>query len=127
DDEINRKVFFLFVETHHQAAEAPVHVPIEVAKIVAGNVVAMVGELDSAAAFLRSSLGAQPPGEHTPADDGQIVELALEIVVEKLFVGRRRGSPRDLDDRLRHPLQDVEDAQCQTFASAVWDRICSMT
>jgi hypothetical protein len=90
----------IFIETQKEPLEALVDVPVEVAKVVAGLIVAMVGELDAAAALFRASLGAQTPSEDLLADQGQVVELPLKLVVEELLAiwrAPRRGEARETE------------------------------
>jgi hypothetical protein len=71
----------------------------------------VVGELDAAAALFGAALGAQAAGEDATADERQVLELALERVVEEVALGRRRRL------LLAPPGQGVEEARRQ-FASA---------
>ena len=93
DDEIDAEIFFLFVETHQQLAEALVDVPIDVEKVVAFDVVTMIGELDAAALLFGAPFCPLAPGEHAPADDGERLQLALEIVAEEIFLLDARTRP----------------------------------
>ncbi len=96
DDEVDGEVLFLLVEADEEALEALVDVPVEVAKIVARLVVAVVGELDAAPALLRAPLGAQAAREDPPADEREVVELPLELVVEELRrLATEEGGARD--------------------------------
>ena len=92
EDEVDGEVLLFLVEADEQLLEALVDVPVERAEVVARLVVAVVGELDAAAALLRAPLGAQAPGEDATADEREVLELALELVVEEVVVlaGRRR-------------------------------------
>src|SRR5690606_37907706 len=125
DDEVDAEIFFLFVQAHEQAPEALVDVPVDVAEVVAGGVVAVVGELDAAALLLRAPLGPHAAGEHPPADDRQGLELALEIVAKQL------GSLRARAERLRRaaPAEHVEHTHvaAQALPSGISDRICRIT
>jgi len=44
----------------------------------------MVRELDPASALLRPPFGTEPPREDPPADEGEVLELSLEVVVEEV-------------------------------------------
>ena len=110
DDEVDGEVLLFLVEAHEELLEALVDVPVEVAEVVAGLVVAVVGELDAAAALLRPPLGAQPPGEDAPADEREVLELALELVVEEVVVLGGGG----LRARDAERPSDVEEAHARS-------------
>src|SRR5690606_27920010 len=83
----------LLVEADEEAAHALPHVPVEGAEVVARGVVAVVGELDAGARLARAALGAHRAGEDPLRDDGERLELALELVVEEILVGARGRAP----------------------------------
>jgi hypothetical protein len=64
----------------------------------------VIDELDARAALLGAPLGAHPACEHLAADDGQVVELALELVVEEI------GLLRPGNTLAPAPLEEVEQA-----------------
>ena len=86
DDEIDGEVLLFLEEAQEQSVEALVDVPIEIADVVARLVIAVIGELDAAAALLGAPFGAHAPTENPPAHDGEVVELSLKLVVEQLLV-----------------------------------------
>ena len=59
------------------------HVPVEVAEVVAGRVLAMVGELDAAAELHRPPLGQQLAAEDPPRDQREVLQLLQEVGVEE--------------------------------------------
>src|SRR5262249_8884467 len=67
--------------------------------VVAGLVFAVIGELDARAALLGAALGAHAPREDAPAHEREVVELALELVVEQIVVALTlRGRGRSAED-----------------------------
>ncbi len=74
---------FLFLEPLEQELVVPgEHVPVEVAKIIAGRVLAVVGKLDSPAKLHRPALGQQLAAKHAPRYQRQVLQLLQEIGVE---------------------------------------------
>src|SRR4029079_14621842 len=59
--------------------------------------------------LLGAALGAHRPGEDATADHRQVVELALELVVEEIVVGAARG-PEPPRERGRGLLEKIEHA-----------------
>src|SRR5262249_37734322 len=85
DDDVDRQVLLFLVEAHEEAPEPLVYVPVEITEVVAGHVVAVIGELDARSALLGPALRAHATREDATTDDREVVELALEVVVEKLL------------------------------------------
>ena len=85
---------FLFLEPLEQELVVPgEHVPVEVAEIVAGRVLAVVGELDAAAELHRPPLGQQLAAEDPPRHQREVFQLLQEVGVEQ---GHRVASDRRL-------------------------------
>ncbi len=77
------QVFFLLEPLEQQLVVAGVDVPVEVAEVVAGGVLAVVGELDAAAELHRPPLGQERPAEDPPRDEREVFELLQEVGVEQ--------------------------------------------
>src|SRR5262249_8285025 len=82
EQHVDRQVLVLLVEAHEQPLHAAVEVPVDGAQIVAGRVVAGVGELDAAAHAAAAALGAQLAEERPLGHHVQHLELAQEALVE---------------------------------------------
>ena len=76
------KVFFFLVELDEEALHAGVGVPVEAAQVVAGGVIAVVGELDRLPALGAAPLAFEAPLLDLAADEGEALELAHEVGVE---------------------------------------------
>jgi hypothetical protein len=90
EQEVDRQILLFLVQAHEQATEAVIHVPVDGTDVVAGHVVTVIGELDTAALLLAAALGAGAPAEHPAAHEREHLELALELVVEELHRVRGR-------------------------------------
>ena len=77
------EVFFFLEPLQEQFVMAGVEVPVEVAEVVAGRVVAVVGELDPAAELLGPPLGHQAPPEDPARDQREIFDLFEEVRAEQ--------------------------------------------
>ena len=96
DQEVDIKVFFLFKEAEEELFDPPIDVPIDVAKIIAAGVLAVIGKLDAAADFAGFAVGAVRACEGLAGDDVEILELGEEALVEEgaSVVGARQiGGP----------------------------------
>ena len=58
-------------------------VPVEVPEVVAGRVLAVVGELDPAAELHRPPLGQELAAEDPPRDEREVFQLLQEFGVEE--------------------------------------------
>ena len=76
------QILLLLEQAQQQLVEAAVDGPVEVAEVVAGGVVAVIGELDAGAGLARAALGAQVPDEDLLRDDVEVLELLQELLVE---------------------------------------------
>ena len=90
EHEVDREVLFFLEEAHEELVELLVDVPVEATEVVTGLVLAVVGELDTGAGLFGAAFGAHPPRHAAPADEGEHLQFALELVVEELVVGDRR-------------------------------------
>ncbi len=78
---------FLFLKPLEQELAVPGEdVPVEVAEVVAGRVLAMVGELDPAAKLHRAALGQKLAAKDPPRDQREVFQLLQEIGVEECHV-----------------------------------------
>ena len=94
------QVLLFLEQAQQQLVEAAVDGPVEVAQIVAGGVVAVVGELDAGAGLARAALGAHAPENTFLRDDVEVLELLQELLVE-LASGLLRCLRQDRgDDRV---------------------------
>ena len=76
------QVLFFLEHAQQQLVEAPVDGPVEVAQIVAGGVVAVVGELHARAGLARAPLGANAADEDLLRDDVEVFQLLEKLLVE---------------------------------------------
>jgi hypothetical protein len=91
EDDGDGEVLLLLVALHQEALGAAVDAPVEGAQVVAGGVRAVVRELDAAARDARAPLGPHAPREEAPRGHRQVLQLALEGLVEEL--GLRGSGP----------------------------------
>ena len=79
-----RQVLVFFEQADEGVAEAREHAPVDVADVVAGRVLAVVGELEPAADLLGLALGSLAPADQPTGDDLEQLELAEEFIVEQV-------------------------------------------
>ena len=82
DEQADRDVLLLDEELHEQLLEPGVDVPVELAKVVARRVVAVVGELHGLAALDASPSALQAATDGRSHEQEQALELAQERLVE---------------------------------------------
>src|SRR5690606_26664631 len=87
DDEVEGEVFLLAEELEEEAVHAGEDVPVDVAEVIAGDVLAVVVELDGSAAFFRAAFAGELPGEDLPGEEVEAVELRQELGAEELVEG----------------------------------------
>ncbi len=89
--EVDVQVFLFLEPLQQQLVVAGVEVPVEVAEVVAGRVLAVVGELDAAAQLHRPPLGQERAAKHPPRDQRQVFELLQEVGIEEHGQGPGSG------------------------------------
>ncbi len=82
-EEVDGEVFFFFKEFDEGFFEPGVDVPVEVAEVVAGDVVAVVGKLDADAAFFGAAVAFHRPRADFVRHEGEGVEFAEGGFVEE--------------------------------------------
>ena len=112
DEDVDGDVLLLDEELHEEALEPRVGVPVELAQVVAGGVVAVVGELDALAAPHAAPLALHPPGGEAPRGQLELLEPAQEGLVEERCAlgGGHRSLLRPADRRTtrgRHATRPV--------------------
>jgi hypothetical protein len=109
--QIERQVLEFFEQPQEHAPQAPVHVPIDAAQIVAGRVRAVVLELDAAALVARALLGEQTARRDALGDDAQVLERREKTRVAQLGGGnalqRHFGSDASRGDFSEHFAHDA--------------------
>ena len=75
-------VLLLDKQLHEELFEAGVHVPVKLAQVVAGRVVAVIGELDRLAAFDASPTTLEAAADRRAHEQEQPLELAQEALIE---------------------------------------------
>ena len=96
---IDRQVLLFVEQAQQQPTETTIRLPVDVAEVVAGGVLPIVGKLQPAPTFGRESFRSCLPCKRLFGDDVQVFELLEEVAVEpyghgeKLFlcVGRDAG------------------------------------
>ncbi|MCY1004742.1 hypothetical protein OV079_03975 [Nannocystis pusilla] len=91
DGDPDRQVLVLFIKADQGLLEAHEHAPVEVADVVAGAVLAVVGEFEAAADLARLAFGALLAAEQPARDHLQQLELGQEGLAEQLVVGGGGG------------------------------------
>jgi hypothetical protein len=128
----SRKVLLFEEELEEELVEAGEEVPVDVARVVAGDVPAVVGKLDGLAAFFRASLALQLPAEDLAAGDVELPETShqrrLEQLVEVLGTLDVGGSLHEMlwtmEQQPNHlPCEKLVCRQDQTTAR----RLCLLT
>src|SRR5437762_3512793 len=85
------QILFLLEPLQQKLIVAGEDVPIEVAKVIAGRVVPVVRELDTAAELHRPTLGQELATENSLRDEREILELLQELRVEQRHGITRSG------------------------------------
>ena len=75
----DRQLAFLLVELQKQPVEPPVEVPVEVTEIVAGDVIAIIGELDRLPAGLAAPLALEGTLGAPPREQLELLEAAQKF------------------------------------------------
>ena len=110
---MDRDVLLLDEELHEEALEPGVGVPVELAQVVAGGVVAVVGELNALPSPHAAALTLHPPGGQPARGELELLEAAQErLVEERCALGgghafRQRASSRmegNPGERAQQPL-----------------------
>src|SRR5262249_6799374 len=92
DDQVQAEIFLVDEELDVQAIEPAVDVPVDVAKIVADPVRAIVAELDAVPAPEASALALDPPAKDPAREQRQALELRKKVRREERLARRRHGS-----------------------------------
>ena len=77
------KVLFFFEEAEQQLVEAAVQVPVDVPKVVAARVGAVIGELDAGTDLASATLRAQVSREHLARHHVEVLERLQELFAEQ--------------------------------------------
>src|SRR6185437_10958662 len=117
DQQIDRQVLVFLEQAHRAALEPAEEIPVQVAQVVAGRVVAMVGELEPGPDAPAAPHAVRAPGGRAADGERQRFELAQESRVESAL-GRRRLR-RAERTRRRHGISGSRVSNLPTSASAV--------
>jgi len=79
---MHRQVLFLLEEFEESAVQPPVGFPIQAAQVVAGGVIAVIGEFQAGALARRAPLALHTPHTDLVGDQGQAGEFAQGGFVE---------------------------------------------
>jgi hypothetical protein len=82
DEEIDGKIFLFFKKPKNQFVESKVCLPVKMPKIVARNILTVVGEFHTGAAACGTALRAEVSGEDALGNDAEVFEFLSELVIE---------------------------------------------
>ena len=101
EKQVDRQVLLFVEQPEQQPVQALVGLPVDVAEVVAGRILAVIGELQPAPALARQPVGAILPGERALRDDVQVLELFEEVVFKSAaaLVQQTPSGPRVLASR----------------------------
>jgi hypothetical protein len=96
DEECDRDVFLFDEQLHEQLLEPRVHIPVELAQVVAQRVFAVIGELDRLASFHAPPAALEAATHGRAHQQQQTLELAEERLVEdgRIDLGREEDRAR---------------------------------
>src|SRR5205085_12582845 len=83
DEQVDANVFLLDEESDHQPVESRVDAPVEVPEIVAGRVVAIIGEFDRGATPRAPPFALRRSRKRAPRFDSQAFESLQELGIEE--------------------------------------------
>ena len=81
--DVNSEVFFFLEEFDERFFQSGVHVPVEVAQVIAGSVIAVIGKLDADPALFRAAVALHRPRADFVRHEGEGVEFAEGGFVEE--------------------------------------------
>ena len=87
EKQVDRQVLFLIEQSEQQPVQTFVGFPIDVAHIVAGRVLAVVGKLEPAPALPRLPVGTVASCERAHRDDAEVFEFLEKVSVEHGKIG----------------------------------------
>ncbi len=100
------EVFFLHEEAEEETVETGVEVPVEEAKVVADDVVLVVGELDALAFLLAAPLALHAAQEDLARHQLQLLQPGEELRVQQGF-GHKRIHHKDTKNTKERQREDI--------------------